>query len=214
VASSRSGLLSRRQGDLRRACPQLARAMDLSREAEADLPIWFPSMAVALGAAYTLSGRIADAVLLLTQAMERATVMERPSVQASCHLHLGEAHLLAGHLKEAQARAEDALTLFRERQERGPQAYALCLLGDITARHEPVQVELAAIHYQQARALAEELGMRPLVAHCHLGLGRLYGRTDKREPALVHLSTATTMYREMGMTYWLEKAETESNVLR
>jgi class 3 adenylate cyclase/tetratricopeptide (TPR) repeat protein len=207
VASWRSGLLSLRQGDLRTALPLLERALDLSREA--DIPIWFPPMAVALGAAYNLSGRTADAVPLLTKALERATVMDRPSEQASCHLHLGEAQLLAGHLTEAHAHAEDALTLFRERRERGPQAYALCLLGDITARHEPVQVELAAIHYQQARALAEELGMRPLVAHCHLGLGKLYRRTGKREQAQEHLTTATTMYREMGMTYWLEKAEAE-----
>jgi hypothetical protein len=57
--------------------------------------------------------------------------------------------------------------------------------------------------------LAEPRGMRPLVAHCHLGLGKLYLRTDKREQAQEHLATATTMYREMGMTYWLEKAEAE-----
>jgi hypothetical protein len=58
-------------------------------------------------------------------------------------------------------------------------------------------------------ALATELEMRPLVAHCHLGLGKLHRRTDKREQAREHLATATTMYREMGMTYWLEKAEAE-----
>jgi class 3 adenylate cyclase/tetratricopeptide (TPR) repeat protein len=211
VASWRSGLLSLRQGDLRTALPLLERAMDLSREA--DIPIWFPPMAVALGAAYNLSGRTADAVPLLTKALERATVMERPSEQASCHLHLGEAQLLAGYLKEAHAHAEDALTLFRERRERGPQAYALCLLGNITARHEPVPVELAAIHYQQARAFAEELGMRPLVAHCHLGLGKLYRRTGKRGQAQEHLTTATTMYREMDMRFWLKQAEAELQAL-
>jgi hypothetical protein len=64
-------------------------------------------------------------------------------------------------------------------------------------------------HYGSALALANDLGMRPLVAHCHLGLGRLYRRTGKREQAQEHLTTATTMYREMGMTYWLEKAEAE-----
>jgi hypothetical protein len=57
--------------------------------------------------------------------------------------------------------------------------------------------------------LASELDMRPLVAHCHLGLGKLYRRTGKRELAQEHLATATTMYREMGMTYWLEKGEAE-----
>jgi len=48
--------------------------------------------------------------------------------------------------------------------------------------------------------------MRPLVAHCHLGLGKLYRRTGKREQALEHLTTATTMYREMDMRFWQEQA--------
>jgi hypothetical protein len=69
--------------------------------------------------------------------------------------------------------------------------------------------ERGEIHYRQALILSEPRGMRPLVAHCHLGLGKLYRRTDKREQAQEHLATATTMYREMGMTYWLEKAEVE-----
>jgi hypothetical protein len=56
-------------------------------------------------------------------------------------------------------------------------------------------------------ALATQHGMRTLVGHCHLGLGTLYRRMDKREQAQEHLATATTMYREMGMTYWLERAE-------
>ena len=62
-------------------------------------------------------------------------------------------------------------------------------------------------YYREALALAGELGMRPLVAHCHLGLGKLYRRTGKREQAREHLTTATTMYREMDMRFWLEKAE-------
>jgi len=51
--------------------------------------------------------------------------------------------------------------------------------------------------------------MRPLIAHCHLGLGKLSRRTGQREQALEHLDTATTMYREMGMTYWLEQVQRE-----
>jgi hypothetical protein len=60
-----------------------------------------------------------------------------------------------------------------------------------------------------ALALAEPRGMRPLIAHCHLGLGKLYRRTGKREQVHEHLTTAATMYRETDMTYWLEKAEAE-----
>jgi hypothetical protein len=65
------------------------------------------------------------------------------------------------------------------------------------------------IGYRDALALAVELGMRPLIAHCHLGLGKLYRRKGKREQAREHVTTATAMYREMGMTYWLEQAESE-----
>jgi hypothetical protein len=53
--------------------------------------------------------------------------------------------------------------------------------------------------------LAESLAMRSLVAHCHLGLGKLYRRTGKREQAQEHLGIAAAMYRGMGMTYWLER---------
>jgi hypothetical protein len=60
---------------------------------------------------------------------------------------------------------------------------------------------------------ASELEMRPLVAHCHLGLGRLYRRTGEREQAQEHLTTATAIYGEMGMTYWLEKLEKSMSAL-
>ena len=65
----------------------------------------------------------------------------------------------------------------------------------------------AEAHYGAAVALASELGMRPLVAHCHLGVGKLYRRTGDRAKAEEHLTTAATMYREMDMHFWLEKAE-------
>ena len=77
----------------------------------------------------------------------------------------------------------------------------------IASHHAHPDVETAEAHYGAAMALASELGMRPLVAHCHLGLGRLYRRIGDGAKAHEHLTTATTMYREMGMTFWLEKAE-------
>ena len=124
-------------------------------------------------------------------------------------MHLGEAYLLAGRLEDAASFAERALTLARERGERGHEAWALRLLGEIAATSDPPDVATAEAHYGDAMALASELGMRPLVAHCHLGLGKLYRRTGTREQAQEHLTTAATMYREMGMTFWLEKAEAE-----
>ena len=68
-------------------------------------------------------------------------------------------------------------------------------------------VEPAAGHYRQALVLAEELGMRPLQAHCHLGLGTLYAATGQREQARAELSTAIALYRAMEMTFWLPQTE-------
>jgi hypothetical protein len=86
----------------------------------------------------------------------------------------------------------------------------LCLPADIALAAD---ADAAESSYREALTLAHELGMRPLVAHCHLGLGKLYHHTDKREQGQKHLANATTMYREMGMTYWLEKAEHEMKEL-
>jgi tetratricopeptide (TPR) repeat protein len=199
------GLLALRQGDLPRALPLLERAVGICQDA--DLPVWFPLMAAALGTAYILSGRVADAARLLTQALEQSTAREMVAHQVLCRLPLGEAQLLAGRLEEAHALAERALALARERQERGNQAYALRLLGEIAARRESPASDQAEAYYRQALALADELGMRPLLAHCHLGLGKLYATIGRRAEARNELSTATELYHTMAMTFWLPQAE-------
>ena len=89
----------------------------------------------------------------------------------------------------------------------GGEAHALCLAGDVALRGGG---EDAEGHYREALALAGELGMRPLVAHCHLGLGKLSRHTGKREQAREHFTTATTMYREMDMRFYLAQAETSA----
>ena len=199
------GLLCLRQGDLSRALPQLERAVGICHEV--DLPVYFPRMASALGAAYTLAGRVADAVPLLSQAMAQATAMEEVVVKAFYYLPLGEARLLAGHLEEAHVLAQRTLGFAREHQERGHQAYALRLLGETAARRDPPQVEHAEAHYCEALTLAEELGMRPLVAHCHHGLGTLYSQVERLEEARAALSMAIHMYRTLEMSLWLPQAE-------
>jgi tetratricopeptide (TPR) repeat protein len=199
------GLLALCQGDLPRALPLLERAVGICHEA--DLPAYFPRMAAALGAAYTLCGRVADAVPLLTHALEQSTATERTHFETLCSLSLGEALALADCLEEAQTLAERALTHAREDQERGHQAYALRLLGDIAARRGPSDIEAAEPHYHQALALAEELGMRPLQAHCHRGLGGLYSQMGLMAQAHSELSAAIVLYRAMDMTFWLPQAE-------
>jgi tetratricopeptide (TPR) repeat protein len=205
IASWGLGLLSLRQGNLSRALPRLERAVGLCQDA--DIPAYFPVMAEALGAAYTLAGRVADAVPLLTHALEQTMVMGTVGNETRCRLFLGEAQILAGRLEEAHAVAERARALAREHQERGHQAYTLCLLGKIAWHRERPASEQAEAQYRQALTLAEELGMRPLMAHCHLGLGMLYHKIDRREQARDELSTAIELYQAMEMTFWLPQAE-------
>ena len=111
------------------------------------------------------------------------------------------------HLEDAHGLAEAALAHAREHEERGRQAWALRLLGEITARRTPQEREEAEANYHQALALANELGMRPLQAHGHRGLGTLYAMTARREQAHTELSTAIDLYRSMEMTFWLPEAE-------
>jgi tetratricopeptide (TPR) repeat protein len=110
-------------------------------------------------------------------------------------------------MEEAQALAEQAIEHTTTYKERGHRAYALRLLGEIAARLNPPESEQAEAYYQQALALAEQLGMRPLMAHCHLGLGALYRQIGHGEEAHAALSTAIALYRAMKMMFWLSRAE-------
>jgi len=207
LACGGAGLVSLRRGDLSKAIPVLERGLRLCQSAQ--LPLFFPRLASALGLAYAQSGRLAEGLPLLEQAVEQSAAMQTVYLHTLWLIHLGEGHWLAGRLDEAAHGAIRALELARDYQERGHQAYALRLLGEVAAHREPPEIEPAETHYRQAMALAEELGMLPLVAHCHLGLGQLYRRTGTLDQAQEPLSTATAMYREMDMRFWVEQAERE-----
>jgi transcriptional regulator with AAA-type ATPase domain/tetratricopeptide (TPR) repeat protein len=120
---------------------------------------------------------------------------------------LGRAHLLLDRLDEARRLSGRAVE-FSPNQP-GFVAHAMHLLGDIATHPDQFDAECGEAHYRKALALAEPRAMRPLIAHCHLGLGKIYRRTGKSEEAQEHLITATTMYREMDMRFWLEQAEAE-----
>jgi tetratricopeptide (TPR) repeat protein len=207
-ASFGIGYLHVRKGDLARAMTILERGLAVCQASY--IPFFFPWVAAPLGYAYALSGRVADGISFLEQTVKhpvsRALLAFSHSIWAGW---LGEAYLLADRMDEAIALAGRALKFARDHNERGHEAYALRLFGEIASHRDPPKVEEAGHHYRQAMTMAEELGMRPLVAHCHLGLGKLYRRAGDRAKADEHLTTATAMYREMGMTFWLEKADAE-----
>jgi hypothetical protein len=112
-----------------------------------------------------------------------------------------------GQLDEARSLGDRAVEL--SGSHHGFAAHALHLLGDIATHPDRFDAEAGGAYYRQALTLAEPRGMRPLVAHCHLGLGTLYRRTGDRVKADEHLTISATMYREMDMGFWLQKAEAE-----
>ena len=176
------------------------------------IPVLLPDQAAALGLAYALDGRMAAGLALVEHGGEQAVARGNPRSLALVVACLSKAYLLAGRLEDAHTRAAQALDLARQYQRRGTQARALWLLGESTARQASPEVEPAVAHYQQALALAEELGMRPLQAHCQRGLGMLYGQTGQRQQARTALATAVEMYHAMAMTFWLP--ETEATLAR
>ena len=160
-----------------------------------------------MGYAYALSGRLAEALPLLEQAVEQCAAAKQMIFYPLLVAHLGEAYLLAGRIADASQQARQALERARDLKQRGHEAYALRLLGEIAAQRQPPDAEAAVAAYRQAMTLADELGMRPLAAHCHLGLGTLYARTGRPEQARAELSAAMALYRAMDMTFWLSRAE-------
>jgi tetratricopeptide (TPR) repeat protein len=203
------GTLSRRQGDLSHALPVLQRSFALCQEV--NIARWGPLIASTLGVAYALSGRTTEGIPLLTQTIEHVAAGghggDHGGIRSRTLAELSEGLLLVGRVEDANTLAEQLLELSRTHPGRGHQAQAFRLLGDIARHRDPPERELAVAHYQQALALAEGPGMRPLQAHCHRGLGTLYAQRGQREQAHTELSTAITMYRTMDMTFWLPQTE-------
>ncbi len=198
------------RGDPSEAVRLLERGLAVSREW--NLTLFVLQHTGALGYAYALSGRAANGITLLENALTAVETMEFGTPQSIFLRDLGETYAAADRLNDALEVAERVLTLTRARGQRRYEAWTLHLLGDVTARRD--SGEGADGHFRDALALAEELGMPPLVARCHLGLGKISGRTGKRKAAQDHLTWAATMCREMDMQFWLEEAEAEMRQLR
>jgi tetratricopeptide (TPR) repeat protein len=192
------------RGDLSQAIRLLVRAVTLSGE---DITIFGPNAMASLGHAHAALGRVGEGMSWLKQGLAGQDSLGIGYLYAVSLVQAGEAYLLAGQVVDARAAADRALEFSRERGERGHEAWALRLLGEIAAHTDPPDVKSAEEYYRQALARADELGMRPLAAHCHLGLAKLHRLTGDRAKTEEHLTTASTMYREMGMSFRLAQAE-------
>jgi tetratricopeptide (TPR) repeat protein len=175
--------------------------------------IWLPISTASWGWALAWLGRVSEGVSLAERGLRLHEEVGSKTTLPLFYFFWAESLLLAGRIAQAREVAETALHLGREFSEKGHEALALHVLGAITAATDPPEAHSSQNYFLASTTLASVLGMRPLVAHCHLGLGQLYRRTGKREQAQEYLSTATTMYREMDMRFWLEKARAELQAL-
>jgi tetratricopeptide (TPR) repeat protein len=205
VAYGCLGAVYQAQGDLEHAIRVFEQGLALCRAS--GNRNWSRVFATSLGYVYALQGRLAEGRTLLEKALSESIAMGGLRGHVYQLVRLSEVCCLAGCDAEAWQHACQALDLARQQKERGHEALALHQLGVVHAHTDPPDTEQAEAHYQQALALAEELGMRPLQAHCHRSLGSLYATTGQTEYARVELSTAITLYRDMEMTFWLPQAE-------
>jgi DNA-binding NtrC family response regulator/tetratricopeptide (TPR) repeat protein len=201
------GYLYLRKGDLGKAIGFLERCRELCQAW--NIRAFATGIVSYLGIAQVLSGRLTAGLPLIEQGIFHGVSIGAGSGHASHLVDLSEAYRLANRIEDAIRSANQALVLARDEKRPAHQARALWALGEIASHRDPPAAEEAEASYGEAKVLADELGMRPLVAHCHLGFGKLYGRVGKRREACEHLATAAAMYREMDMRSWLEQAEAE-----
>jgi tetratricopeptide (TPR) repeat protein len=201
-----AGRLPLLEGDWAKACALLAHAFAVARAGNVMLvlPLVVADSAWALaqlGEAGKATSRLREGEELL----ERYAAGGHVSNVAWACFPLGRAYLLLGRLDEAQRLGDRALA--SSPRHPGFAAHALHLLGDIAIHPDCFDAVSGEAQYRQALALAEPRGMRPLVAHCHLGLGMLYAKIGRREQAHAELSAAIALYRAMDMTFWSPQAE-------
>ena len=194
-------------GDTDQAIPILESALDISRSY--DVRDWAGIAAMILGRAYALVGRTVDAITNLEAGAAHCEAIKQMTNYPARLANLAEAYLLAGRRDDAEKTVRRALGLATEQGRRADQALCLQVLGRIAVGADPPDVAAAEKYFNESRDRGAELGMRPLVAHSHLHLARLYRAVGRRDGADAHFARGTTMYREMEMTSWLEKAASE-----
>jgi tetratricopeptide (TPR) repeat protein len=193
------GTLGLHQGHFDRAAAAFRSGVELWRTW--DIPAW-TDMDPGLACALALQDEREDAIRVLEEATRTGHRTGVGLFSARRVAWLGEAACRCGRPQEASRLAEEALRLARAHKQRGDEAWALRLLGDLTSEREPLDLAAAEGHYGNALALADALGMRPLIAHCHRGLGVLHRRAGALDRARRELRMACDLYREMDMTFW------------
>jgi tetratricopeptide (TPR) repeat protein len=198
------GYLHIRKGDFERGIAVLERALELGQFSQ--IPVAFAYGASYLGYALVHAGRVTEGLALLERTTDEA-ISSRFVARHSLRLvYLSEAYLLAGRYDAAAATAQTALDLAQKHKERGHEAYALRVMGEVERLHDPAA---AATYYRDALQISNALSMRPLEAQCHWGLARLLRETEGPERSVEHIALAKALFRDMEMTSYLRQLDAD-----
>ena len=211
IALTLAGQVAALRGQLERAVGPLARALTICRETS--LTVWQAIPASLLGHCLVALDRKQDGLSLLEEGVRLSDEVGVKAYLARWATLLGEGFLAMGDTARAAEIGERAIELARTHGERGHEAAALRLLGDLALAHEPPLVGTATEHYRAAIAIADELGLRPLLARTHLALGQLQRRAGRAIDAEGNLTTAVVLFSELGMRSWLDRSEPELRAL-
>jgi tetratricopeptide (TPR) repeat protein len=193
------------RGDTAQGLPLLERALEVCRAY--DIGDMLAPVTMRLGLVYAQAGRFAEGIALGEEGVAHSEAIQGFTGHPARLAGLAQSYLLAGRSAEAEKTAHNGLALGREQGQPAGEAECLRVLGMIATAFPPAETALAEAYFTQARELAASLEMRPLVAHCHFDVAKLYRTVARHAQARQHLARATTMYREMDMVFWLEEAE-------
>jgi class 3 adenylate cyclase/tetratricopeptide (TPR) repeat protein len=211
IAWTFAGLVSIREGHLAQAVLPLERSLELSRRK--GLRMWEPIPSSLLGLAFVRMGHVTEGLRLLEESVALSRELGIRAYFPLWMLNLAEGYLAAGNPTRAAETAREALELALASGERGHEAYAHHLLGEIVVRGDAPALDEALEHYQAALGLAEKLGMRPLVGWAHLGLRAAHAGAGRRAEAETHGATGETLLHELGIRVAQDRAATERTEL-
>jgi tetratricopeptide (TPR) repeat protein len=211
IAWTLGGLVALRRGHMEKALHLLERSLEACVDKQ--LTVWRPLPSSLLGLTRARVGRPEDGIPLLEDGVRLTEELGVKAYLASWTVNLAGGLLAAGQPERARETAQRALDLALAHKERGHQAYALRLLGELHARGEPRDLARAEKDLIQAQTLAEELGMRPLLGRILLSLGEVYRLGGAHAKAEAHIFRAINLFREMDMRHWLEEATAQLKAL-
>jgi tetratricopeptide (TPR) repeat protein len=169
--------------------------------------LFSPTVRSHIGLAYYLIGNIPKALEYIEKGLKMQVASGLPIWVAFSHAGLSMIHLELNDLTKALFHAEEAIHYAKKNKERHWEALSLWQLGMVGWRSQKIKIDEAEQHIRQGIRIVSELEMKPFEMVGYLYLGELFTDANERKKALEILKRAERAFQEMGMDYWLTRAQ-------